>query len=85
MSSAMQPKHFQPGEGKTFKVGRMSMTFETTAGENGKAVTYCLPGGRASGIGCTLLLPSTYDDTFYHLRRTLRLSSGRQTVEAWRW
>ena len=27
METAMQPKHFQPGEGKSFKLGRMTMTF----------------------------------------------------------
>jgi hypothetical protein len=31
MFDATQPTRFQPGEGKTFKVGRMSMTFKTTA------------------------------------------------------
>ena len=41
MSIAMQPKHFQPGEGKTFKIGRMTMTFKTTAGENWNAYTVC--------------------------------------------
>jgi len=37
----MQPRHFQPGEGKTFKIGRMSMTFKTTAAEDWSAYTVC--------------------------------------------
>jgi hypothetical protein len=34
MFNPKQPAHFPPGEGKTFKTGRMSMTFKTTAGES---------------------------------------------------
>ena len=27
----MQARHFQPGDGQYFRIGRMSMTFKTTA------------------------------------------------------
>ena len=41
MESALQPKHFRPGEGKTCELGRMRMTFKTTATEGGNAYTVC--------------------------------------------
>ena len=31
MENTLQPKHFQPGEGESYKVGRMTMTFKTSA------------------------------------------------------
>jgi hypothetical protein len=37
----MQPRHFLPGEGKTFKLGRMTMTFKTTAENGWNAYTVC--------------------------------------------
>jgi hypothetical protein len=39
--NTLQPKHFQPGEGKSFKVGRMTMTFKTTAALDWNAYTVC--------------------------------------------
>ena len=41
MNNTVQPKHFQPGEGNIFKIGRMSMTFRTTAVEGWNAYTVC--------------------------------------------
>ena len=41
MSNAVAPMHFQPGEGRTFKIGRMTMTFKTSAGPNWNAYTVC--------------------------------------------
>jgi hypothetical protein len=41
MTDEIQPKHFLPGEGKTFKIGRMSMTFKTTAAAGWNAYTVC--------------------------------------------
>jgi len=41
MQSAMQPRHFQPGEGKSYKLGRMTMNFKTTAGQDWNAYTVC--------------------------------------------
>src|SRR5207248_2265201 len=31
MNGTLQARHFQPGEGKTYKLGRMTMTVKTTA------------------------------------------------------
>jgi len=41
MKSAIQPRHFLPGEGQSFKVGRMTMTFKTTAAADWNAYTVC--------------------------------------------
>ena len=41
MEDAPRPKHFRPGEGTTYQLGRMSMTFKTTAGEGWNAYTVC--------------------------------------------
>ena len=41
MESTPQPRHFQPGEGKGFKVGRMTMTFKTTASQDWNAYSVC--------------------------------------------
>ena len=37
----MQPRHFLPGEGRTFKLGRMTMIFKTTAENGWNAYTVC--------------------------------------------
>jgi mannose-6-phosphate isomerase-like protein (cupin superfamily) len=63
VSSAMQPKHFQPGEGKTFKIGRMSLTFKTTAGENWNAYTVC-EAVEPPESGAGYHRHPTYDETF---------------------
>jgi mannose-6-phosphate isomerase-like protein (cupin superfamily) len=59
----MQPKHFQPGEGKTFNIGRMSMTFKTTAGENWNAYTVC-EAMEPPESGAGYHRHPTYDETF---------------------
>ncbi len=41
MKTAMQARHFQPGDGQHFHVGRMSMTFKTTAVQSWNAYTVC--------------------------------------------
>ena len=41
MENILQPQHFQPGEGKSYKVGRMTMTFKTTAASDWNAYTVC--------------------------------------------
>jgi mannose-6-phosphate isomerase-like protein (cupin superfamily) len=57
MADAPRPKHFRPGEGTTYQLGRMSVTFKTTAGESWNAFE---PAG--SGAGHHRL--PTYDETF---------------------
>jgi mannose-6-phosphate isomerase-like protein (cupin superfamily) len=63
MFDPKQPTHFQPGEGKTFKIGRMSMTFKTTAGENWNAYTVC-EAIEPPESGAGYHRHPTYDETF---------------------
>ena len=63
MFDPRQPTRFHPGEGKTFRIGGMSMTFKTTAGGNWDAYTVCEAVERPeSGAGYHRL--PTYDKTF---------------------
>ena len=41
MNNAVQPKHFVLGDGKIYTIGRMTMTFKTTAEQDGDAYTVC--------------------------------------------
>jgi mannose-6-phosphate isomerase-like protein (cupin superfamily) len=52
MNKAVQPRHFAPGQGKTHRLFGMTLTFSTTASDNGGAYTLCEaiepPGSGAS-------------------------------------
>ena len=37
MTVAAQAKRFGPGDGKTYKLGRLTLTFKTTAADNAGA------------------------------------------------
>ena len=63
MTNAVQPKHFQPGEGRTFKVGRMSMAFKTTAADGWNAYTVC-EAIEPPESGAGYHRHATYDETF---------------------
>jgi len=63
MTSTLQARHLQPGEGKTFKIGRMSMTFKTTAGEGWDAYTVC-EAIEPPESGAGYHRHPTYDETF---------------------
>ena len=80
----MQPRHFRPGEGKTFKLGRMTMTFKTTAENGWNAYTVC-EAIEPPESGAGYHKHSTYDETFviceghYEFRldgKMLKLSPG---------
>ncbi|NVK43525.1 MAG: cupin domain-containing protein [Oceanospirillaceae bacterium] len=63
MKSAVLAKHFPAGEGKSYKVGRMTMTFKTTACEDWDAYTICdniVPPESGAGYH----RHPTYDETF---------------------
>ena len=63
MQDTLQPRHFQPGEGKTYQVGRMTMTFKTTATAGWNAYTVCEAiEPPASGAG--FHRHPSYDETF---------------------
>jgi len=62
MHPAAQPTHFRPGEGKTYKLGRISLTFKTTALDNNGAYTLC-EAIEPPGSGAGLHRHATYDET----------------------
>lgn len=41
MTAASQPRHFRPGDGKTYQLGRITLTFKTMAADNAGAYTLC--------------------------------------------
>ena len=41
MTAAARPKHFPPGSGKTYTLGRITLTFKMTAADNAGAYTLC--------------------------------------------
>jgi putative ABC transport system substrate-binding protein len=59
----MQPQHFPPGEGKAFKIGRMSLTFKTTAAAGWNAYTVC-EAIEPSESGAGYHRHPMYDETF---------------------
>jgi len=63
MTSAKLAMHFLPGEGKTYKVGRMTMTFKTTAGQGWNAYTVC-EAIEPPESGAGYHRHPTYDETF---------------------
>jgi mannose-6-phosphate isomerase-like protein (cupin superfamily) len=80
----MQPRHFRPGEGRTFKLGRMTMTFKTTAENGWNAYTVC-EAIEPPESGAGYHKHPTYDETFiicegrYEFRldgKTLKLNAG---------
>ncbi len=62
MTIAAEPRHFSPGDGKTCKLGRMTLTFKTTAADNAGAYTLC-ETIEPPGSGAGLHRHSTYDET----------------------
>jgi mannose-6-phosphate isomerase-like protein (cupin superfamily) len=63
MENSMQPRHYLPGEGKTFKLGRMTMTFKTTAESDWNAYTVC-EAIEPPESGAGYHRHPTYDETF---------------------
>lgn len=50
---AVQARHIRPGEGKSYQLGRITLTFKTGAAETGGAYTLCEaiePPGAAAGL-----------------------------------
>ena len=63
MEGATQPNHFPPGEGTTFKIGRMTMIFKTTAHDGWSAYTVC-EAIEPPESGAGYHRHPTYDETF---------------------
>ena len=84
MESTAQPKHFLPGTGRTFALGRITLTFKTTADDNAGAYTLC-ESVEPPDSGAALHRHPAYDETFiicegqYEFQlgdKTLRLAAG---------
>lgn len=63
MNSAVQPRHFLPGEGKVYELGRTTMTFKTTAEHNPGGYTLC-EAIEPPASGAALHRHPTFDETF---------------------
>jgi mannose-6-phosphate isomerase-like protein (cupin superfamily) len=64
MFDAAKPARFKPGEGKTIRLGRMSMTFKTTAAGNWNAYTVC-EAIEPADSGAGYHRHPSYDETFF--------------------
>ena len=63
MTSAVQPRHFPPGIGKVYKIGRMAMMFTATAAHNMGGYTLC-EAIEPPESGAALHRHPAYDETF---------------------
>jgi mannose-6-phosphate isomerase-like protein (cupin superfamily) len=64
MKGAPRPKHFRPGQGTAYQLGRMNMTFKTTADAGWNAYTVC-EAIEPPGSGAGHHRHATYDETFF--------------------
>jgi mannose-6-phosphate isomerase-like protein (cupin superfamily) len=62
VSFAAQPRYFPHGDGKTYKLGRITLTFKTATDDNGGAYTLC-EAIEPPGSGAGLHRHSSYDET----------------------
>jgi mannose-6-phosphate isomerase-like protein (cupin superfamily) len=62
VTMAPQPRHFSPGEGRTYKLGRITLTFKMTAADTAGAYTLC-EAIEPAGSGADLHRHPTYDET----------------------
>ena len=63
MIIAPQPKRFLPGEGKTYQLGRITLTFKTDGADSGGAYTLC-EAIEPPESGAGLHRHPSYDETF---------------------
>ncbi|MEO6030361.1 MAG: cupin domain-containing protein, partial [Burkholderiaceae bacterium] len=61
MNNAVQPRHFPPGDGRVYQIGRMTLTFKTTVEHSSYTLCEAIEPPR-SGAG--LHRHPTYDETF---------------------
>jgi mannose-6-phosphate isomerase-like protein (cupin superfamily) len=58
---AVQARHFRPGEGKTYQLGRITLTFKISTAETGGAYTLC-EAIEPPGAAASLHRHPTYDE-----------------------
>ncbi len=61
MSEAL-PRHFRSGEGKSYRLGQITLTFKTSASDTGGSYTLC-EAIEPPGSGAGLHRHATYDET----------------------
>ena len=62
MTTTAQPKHIPRGEGKTYQLGRLTLTVKTSGADNAAAYTLC-EAFEPSGWSAALHRHPTYDET----------------------
>jgi len=79
MDTTAQPKHFLPGTGKTFSLGRITLTFKTTADDNAGAYTLC-ESIEPPDSGAALHRHPAYDETFIICEGHYEFQVGDQSL-----
>jgi len=62
MTPAVPPRHFRSGEGKSYRLGGITLTFKLSAAETAKAYTLC-EAVEPAGSGASLHRHFSYDET----------------------
>ncbi|MGH8216402.1 MAG: cupin domain-containing protein [Rhodanobacteraceae bacterium] len=79
METMAQVKRFLPGDGEKFVLGRMTLTFKTTADDNSGAYTLC-EAIEPPGSGAALHRHPTYDETFIICEGNYEFQVGEESL-----
>jgi mannose-6-phosphate isomerase-like protein (cupin superfamily) len=80
VTDAAQPRCFRSGDGKTYQLGRMTLTFKTTALDSAGAYTLC-ETIEPPDSGAGLHRHSTYDETHVICEGHFECQLGEQRLE----
>ena len=80
MPIAAPPRHFLPGAGKTYTLGRVTLTFKTTAADNAGAYTLC-EAIEPPQSGAGLHRHPTYDETHIICEGHYQCQLGDRLIE----
>ena len=78
--SARDPKHFAPLEGRTYQLGRLTVTFKTTAEDTAGAYTLC-ESFEPAGWSAALHRHPTYDETHIICEGRYECQLGERRLE----
>jgi len=76
---SVEPRHFLPGDGKTFKRGQLTMTFKTGAADTAGAFTLC-EAVEPPDAGAGLHRHQSYDETFIICEGRYEFRIGQKTL-----
>ena len=79
MAQAPVPRHFPPNEGTTYKIGRMTVTFKTTAADTAGAYTV-LEAIEPPDSGAGRHRHPTFDETFIINEGHYEFQIGEKTI-----